>query len=101
AAVDKVLEVDPTHPRAVLVKQLKAKMDAPLGDSSKQVAEMRAFVGRTDMKIKQSNHFVLMHDTPDTLTRGKLTRADERAQLLETVYECFLLRFYAYGVKLE
>jgi hypothetical protein len=42
-----------------------------------------------------------MHDTPDTATRGKLTRADERIQLLETVYECFLLRFYAYGVELE
>ncbi|HMC11534.1 MAG TPA: hypothetical protein VKH44_09600, partial [Pirellulaceae bacterium] len=100
-AIDKVLEIDPTHPRATLVKQLKARIDAPLGDSSKQVAEMRALVGRSDMKIKQSKHFVLMHDTPDKPTRGKLTRADERAQLLETVYECFLLRFYAYGVKLE
>jgi hypothetical protein len=30
-----------------------------------------------------------------------MTRADERLQLLETVYECFLLRFYAYGVQLE
>jgi hypothetical protein len=100
-AIDKVLEVDPNYPRAKLVKQLKAKMDAPLGDSSKQIAEMRALVGRDDMKIKQSKHFLLMHDTPDTLTNGKLTRADERARLLETVYECFLLRFYAYGVELE
>jgi hypothetical protein len=100
-AIDKVLEVNPNHPRATLVKQLKQKMDAPLGDSSKQVAEMRAMVGRNDMKIKESKHFVLMHDTPNTQTRGKLTRADERAELLETVYECFLLRFYAYGVELE
>src|SRR6185436_1598788 len=60
-----------------------------------------ALVGRQDMKIKESKHFVLMHDTPDTPTYGKLTRADERARLLETVYECFLLRFYAYGVELE
>src|SRR5581483_5796361 len=29
-AIDKVLEIDPSHPRANLVKQLKAKMDAPL-----------------------------------------------------------------------
>jgi hypothetical protein len=76
-------------------------MDQPIGDSSKQIAEMKAMVGRDDMKVKQSKHFVLMHDTPDTFTRGRLTRADERIQLLETVYECFLLRFYAYGVKLE
>src|SRR5262245_15412383 len=30
SAIDKVLEIDPKHPRATLVKQLKAKMDAPL-----------------------------------------------------------------------
>jgi hypothetical protein len=44
-----------------------------------------------------------MHDTPDTpiSDRNKNTRAQERIQLLETVYECFLLRFYAYGVQLE
>lgn len=100
-AIDKVLEINPDHPRASLVKQLKQQMDRPLADSSKQIAELKAMVGRDDMKVKQSKHFVLMHDTPDTLTRGKLTRADERIQLLETVYECFLLRFYAYGVKLE
>lgn len=100
-AIDKVLEVSPDHPRASLVKQLKQKMDAPIGDSSKQIAEMRAMVGRNDMKVKESKHFVLMHDTPNTQTRGKLTRADERTELLETVYECFLLRFYAYGVELE
>jgi hypothetical protein len=100
-AIDKVLEIAPTYSRALLVKQLKQKMDVPLGDSSKQVAEMRALAGRDDMRVKQSKHFVLMHDTPDTLTYGKRTRADERIELLETVYESFLLRFYAYGVKLE
>jgi hypothetical protein len=100
-AIDKVLEADPNHARAVLVKKLKEQLEKPIGDSSKQIAEMKALVGRTDMKVKQSKHFVLMHDTPDTLTRGKLTRADERIALLETVYESFMLRFYAYGVQLE
>lgn len=100
-AIDKVLEVAPMYSRALMVKQLKQKMDVPIGDSSKQVAEMRALVGRDDMRVKQSKHFVLMHDTPDALTKGRLTRADERIELLETVYESFLLRFYAYGVKLD
>ncbi len=100
-AIDKVLEIDPNHPRASLVKQLKEQMDKPLGDSSKQVAEMKAMIGKSEMKVKQSKHFLLLHDTPDTKTRGKLTRADERIELLEAVYESFLLRFYAYGVKLE
>src|SRR5262245_3385591 len=53
------------------------------------------------MKIKQSKQLLLLFDTTETPTRGKLARADERLQLLETVYECFLLRFYAYGVPLE
>src|SRR5262249_45420844 len=73
----------------------------PISDSSRQEAELRKHVGLPEMKVKLSKHFILLHDTPDTATRGKLTRADERLQLLETVYECFLLRFYAYGVALE
>lgn len=100
STIDKVLEADPQHPRAKLVKQLKAKMDAPLGDSAQEEAELQKHVG-LEMKFKRSKHFLLMHDTPDTRTRGKLTRADERLALLETVYECFLLRFYAYGIELE
>jgi len=79
-AVDRVLEVKASHPRPCSSDSSKAKLDAPLGDSSKQVAEMRALVGRDDMKVKESKHFILMHDTPDTLTRGRLTRADERIQ---------------------
>src|SRR5262245_14708355 len=101
STIDKVLEANPLHVRAALVKQLKAKMDAPIGDSSKQEQELRKLVSLPGMKIKASKHFLLMHDTPDKLIRGQLTRADERLQLLETVYECFLLRFYAYGVALE
>jgi Protein of unknown function (DUF1570) len=100
-AIDKVLEANPQHLRATLVKQLKAKMDVSLADSSKQEQELRKLVNLSGMKIKTSKHFLLMHDTPERLTRGQLTRADERLQLLETVYECFLLRFYAYGVALE
>lgn len=101
SAVEKTLEANPQHARATLVKQLKAKMDVPLGDSAQQEQEMRKLVGRPEMKFKKSKHYVLLYDTPETPVRGKLTRADERLQLLETVYECFLLRFYAYGVQLE
>src|SRR5687768_17178615 len=100
-AVAKTLEANPQHLRATLVQRLRQNMDVDLGDSLKEEKEMRELIGRNDMKFKRSKHFLLMHDTPDTLTRGKLTRADERLQLLETVYEAFLLRFYAYGVQLE
>jgi hypothetical protein len=100
-AVGKALEANPQHLRATLVKNLRQSMDVDLGDSMQQEKEMRELIGRSDMKFKRSKHFLLMHDTPDTFTRGKLTRADERLQLLETVYEAFLMRFFAYGVALE
>jgi hypothetical protein len=100
-AVERALAANPQHPRAVLIKKLKAQMDTPIGDSSAQVEEMRKLVKRRDMKVQQSKHFILMHDTPDKPVSGKKTRADERLELLETVYESFLLRFYAYGVELE
>jgi hypothetical protein len=101
STIDKVLEANPQHPRGRLVKQLKERIERPLPDSSSQEQQLKDFVGRPDMKIKRSKHFLLLYDTPETATRGKLTRADERLQLLETVYECFLLRFFAYGVELE
>jgi hypothetical protein len=100
-AVNKALEVNPQHTRALLVQKLRQNMDVDLGDSAKEEKEMRDLIGRNDMKVKKSKHFILMHDTPDTKTKGNLTRADERLKLLETVYEAFLLRFYAYGVALE
>jgi hypothetical protein len=99
-AVAKALEANPQHPRALLVKQLRQQMNVDLGDSAKEEKEMRDLIGRSNMKFQRSQHFILMHDTPDTKIKGK-TRADERLQLLETVYEAFLLRFFAYGVALE
>jgi hypothetical protein len=102
-AVDKALAADPKHVRALLVRNLQAKMNVDLGDSSTEISDMRKLIGRSDMKVLQSKHFVLMHDTPDKPSRGTgtKTRADERLALLETVYEAFLLRFYASGVALE
>lgn len=101
-AVDKTLDADPNHARANLVKRLKARMDAPIGDSSRQEKELRDLVGRPDMEIKLSKHFILMHDTSKKPFEGrKIPRADERLQLLEQVYESFLLRFFASGVELE
>jgi len=102
-AVDKALTANPKHPRALLVKKLKGQMDAelPQSASASQVEDMKKLLGRRDMKVQLSKHFILMHDTPDTPVHGKNTRADERIQLLEAVYESFLLRFYAYGVELE
>jgi hypothetical protein len=64
---------------------------------------MRELVRRQGMKFKQSKHFILMHDTPDTFNKEvrKKPRADERLELLEVVYESFLLKFYSQGFEIE
>lgn len=101
-AVVKALEADPQHPDAVRVRTLKRRIEKPIGDSSQQEKEMRALVQRPDMKVRQSKHFILMYDTSDEPAEGqKLSRAELRLQLLELVYESFLLRFYAHGVDLD
>ncbi len=101
-AVVKALEVDPQHPGANGVRDLKRRINEPLGDWSQQERELRELVGRPDMRIETSAHFILLHDTPDKPPAGqKLPRAQERLRLLEAVYESFLLRFYANGVDLE
>lgn len=102
STVDKTLEANPNHARANMVKKLKVRMDEPIPDSAAQEKELRDMVGRPDMKVKTSKHFILLHDTPDKAAPNrKIPRADERLQLLEQVYESFLLRFYASGVELE
>jgi hypothetical protein len=54
------------------------------------------------MKIKMSEHFIMLHDTPDKPRENrKKPRAEERLELLEKVYESFLLKFHAEGAGLD
>ena len=101
-AVNATLAVNPQHPRGLLIQKLKTLMDKPIADSSKEEKEMRDLIGRPEMKIQMSKHYILLHDTPDRpAPNRKVPRAQERLDLLEQVYESFLLRFYASGVELE
>lgn len=102
-AADKALEIDPQHVGANDVKKLTAKMEVPLGDYSKEEKHMREIVRRSGMNVKTSKHYILLHDTPDTFDKEvrKKPRADERLELLELVYESFLLKFYSQGIELE
>ncbi|HUY32421.1 MAG TPA: DUF1570 domain-containing protein [Pirellulales bacterium] len=101
AAVDKVLELDPKHAEAKRIKALKAQMEKDLGDSSKQQDELKKFVNRPQMKIDTSKHFVLMYDTPDKAEKGRKPHHKQRIELLEKVYESFMLTFFSRGVPLE
>ena len=101
-AVDKALEANSQHPDAMRVRDLKRRIDVPIADSTQQEKEIRELVGRPDMKIKTSKHFVLLYDTSDKPTEYKKTsRAEQRLELLELVYESFMLRFFSHGVDLD
>lgn len=102
AGIKKTLEIDAKHEAAVKVQKLKAEMEKPLPDSAPLEAQMRKLVKNKNMRFARSNHFLLLHDTPEKKGEGrKKTRADERLALLEQVYESFLLLFHSQDVDLD
>jgi hypothetical protein len=92
------LKINPSHPRANTIKELYKKTQRDLGSSEDEMAYLRKLVTKEDMKFAMSKHYLLLHDTEDT---GKNSRANERLELLEQVYEAFLLKFYARAIELE
>ena len=101
-AVDKALEIDPSNRAGRRVRYAQKEMSKPLGDSEYEEARLYAIVERQDMKIKKSDHFILLYDTPDEPPKGrKLSQAEERLELLEMVYETFMMQFFINNVKLE
>ena len=102
SGVKKTLELNPKHEAALNIEKLKAQMDVPLPESTEQEQELRKIVKSKDMRIATSNHFILLHDTPEKKAEGrKKNRAQERLALLEKVYESFLLLFHAQEVDLD
>ena len=103
-AIDKVLEMNPKHEAALRVKELKKTLREPLPDNPDLEKKFRDLVKRPQMQIKMSNHYMLMHDTDDSKrSKGKknMNRAEQRLDLLEKVYETFLLLFHAEDVELD
>lgn len=96
-------KISPDHPTVKRLAALKRKMDAPVPVSAEQEAKMRKFVPMANkMQFVRSKHFLLLHDTPPTPQgKSRKTRAEQRLELLETVYESFLLKFCLAGVELE
>ncbi len=102
AAIDLVLELDPSNEEALRIKKLKEQMDQPVPEKPELEEKLRKEVRLKDFRIKRSKHFILFHDTPEKPAEGRrLNRADERLRLLETVYEVFLLKFHSQGVPLK
>lgn len=109
-AVEQCLEVDRNFAEAKRILALRDELRKPLPSQSGEAETMRKFVHRNEMKFATSNHFALLYDTPDKppkqdkndrKTRQKKPRHEQRLDLLERVYESFLLTFYSHGVDLE
>ncbi|MEQ8791326.1 MAG: DUF1570 domain-containing protein [Pirellulaceae bacterium] len=101
-AVDLAKEHDGQNVEVARIEGLRAKMAVDLGDHAEQEKALRKFCRKRDMKVTVSEHFILLHDTPDKPAEGRhKPRAEERLELLEMVYETFLFTFYARGVQLE
>ncbi|HVX10318.1 MAG TPA: DUF1570 domain-containing protein [Pirellulales bacterium] len=109
-AVKQSLELDPKFAEAKRILALREKLREPLPPRSGEADEMRKFVHRSEMKFATSAHFALLYDTPDKPEKRekndrkkaqKKPRHEQRLDLLERVYEIFLLTFYSHGVDLE
>lgn len=96
-------EIDPNDDRVKKLVETKQAIDKPVPIDPAQEKIMRDFTkNRQDMKFVRSKHFLLLHDTSSRKSeRTDKTRAEERLELLETVYESFLMKFCLEGVELE
>ncbi len=100
--IDAVLALDSNHADARRALEVKQKMAQPLTDSPRLEQDLRGLGPRKPMKVARSAHFILLYDTPDKPREGRRKpRHEERLELLELVYESFLLMFYSRGVELQ
>ncbi|MGQ0637555.1 MAG: DUF1570 domain-containing protein [Planctomycetaceae bacterium] len=100
--VDKVLDVAPQYEAARRVRELKRHFDEPLPDNPALEQELRSYVRRPEMRIASSEHYLLLHNTPERPAKGeRKSRAQRRLELLEQAYESFVLFFQSQDVELE
>jgi hypothetical protein len=98
------LKVDPNFAEAKRILALRDEIRKPAESRPGEVEELRRFVHRNEMKHATSQHFSLLYDTPDKPDKDskiKKPRHQQRLELLERVYESFLLTFYSRGVDLQ
>ena len=95
-------KLEPENETLVRLIEARKRIRKPLGESIAVESQLREATRLNKMKVAVSAHYVLLHDTADTrVGRRKQTRAETRLQLLETVFECYFLKFAINGVVLE
>lgn len=98
SAADKALEIKPDHAAALRVRRLRELMAQPLGSYEQQERHLRQVCRNDGMKIRASEHFILLYDVPD---EGPKPRSLRRLELLEQVYSVFLLKFHLHGATID
>jgi hypothetical protein len=93
--------VDPNHPAMQRLLEARNRIRAPIQDSRKTLDELTAYVDRPAMQAVASEHYLMLHDMEQTKTsKGRQTRSQKRIELLETVYESYMMKFALDGILL-
>ncbi|MBM3966832.1 MAG: DUF1570 domain-containing protein, partial [Planctomycetes bacterium] len=95
-------KLNPTDPTVVRLVEARRRIKRPLTDQESAADALREIVKLPSMKIALSDHYVLLHDTGDAKQgRRRKSRAEQRLELLEMVYESYFMKFALDGVLLE
>jgi hypothetical protein len=95
-------KLNPNDPTVVRLVEARRRIKRPLTDQVSAADALREIVRLPSMKIALSDHYVLLHDTGDAKQgRRRKSRAEQRLELLEMVYESYFMKFALDGVLLE
>ncbi len=96
------LKLDPTNTTVKRLVDARKLVKKKLDDNEQAEKRIREVIDLPKMKVKLSEHYVLLYDTSESkVGRKRISRAEVRLQLLETVYESFFMKFAIDGLVLE
>jgi hypothetical protein len=99
---DTAFRLDPNHPTVLRMLEARRRIQRPLEDAESSSAELKQFVNIPRMEVALSDHYVLLHDTGSAkVGRRRQSRAENRLDLLEMVYESYFMKFALDGVLLD
>lgn len=94
--------LDPSNATVRRLIEARNQTKVPLGSHALVATQLQETTGLKNMKVAVSHHYVMFHDTDDRKKgRKKQTRAEQRLELLEQVYEAYFMKFAMDGVVLE
>lgn len=92
-------KIAPDNPTLHRLIEARKRIRRPVSGFSDAESKLRQATNQPSMKIARSNHYVMLHDLPSR--NSKNPRVEKRLELLEQVYEAFILKFAFLGVVLD